>query len=182
MSVQKAFFSMQNSDMCIIVLDANDVFNKQNLIIMKNAFKLCKFNLVVLNKSDSIKKRDLILMDADLSKGMSFFMKFNYQFISSKYLFNLDHLFSKISYFKMIQKKISLLDVLESVKSIINNKLDILDRNLLIRKMYFKDFNNYTICVILKNKYITDNYKRYLCALIVKHMNLKMFSFKFDFK
>lgn len=182
MSVQKAFFAMRESDMCIIVLDVNDIFNKQNLVIIKNAFKLCKFNLVVLNKSDRINKKDLILVNKKLSEWLSFSIDFNYQFISSKYSFNLNQLFYRIDYLKMMQQKTSLLDVLGSIKCIINNKLDILDKGLIIRKMYIKNFNNYTIRVILKNKNVPDSYKKYLCTLIVKHINLKMFSFKFDFK
>jgi predicted GTPase len=170
------------SDMCLIVVDVADVFNNQNLFIIKNSLKLCKFNLVVLNKSDKIQKKKIIHIENELSKKFSHLYNFKYQFISSKYMFNLHQLFKRIERAKFIQKNISFSDILSNVKFIINEKEGVVSKNLLIKKIYIRDFGTLSINVILINKNVCDNYKRYLCALIIKHIDLKIFSFKFNFK
>ncbi|HFL8819362.1 MAG TPA: GTPase [Candidatus Azoamicus sp. OHIO2] len=182
MPSDKVFFSIRTSDMCIIVVDAIDVFNKQNSIIIRNAFNLCKFNLIVINKSDKMAKKDLICINEKLIKSFSFLMNVNYQFISARYLFNFNTLFNRIERLRIVQKNLLLLDILASVKDIINLKFTSLDKTFVIKRLYVKNFSTYTINVVLKEKVASDNYKRYLCALIIKYINLRIFSFKFKFK
>lgn len=179
---KKVFNVIKKSDMCLIVIDALDIFNKLNIDIIKNAYKVSKFNLIIINKTDMLKKKELFFINNKIVKKFSFLENIQILFLSSKYLFNFYELFNRIDKIKFIQKKIFLNDIFFKIKDNINKKSYIINKHLTIKKIVLKNFNNFNIIVFLNYKKICINHKRYLCALILKQINLKGFSFKFDFK
>ena len=182
MSIDKTFFSLKKSDMCLIILDVNDIFNKQNVLIIKRVLKLCKFKLILLNKSDTINKKNMILIEKNIKSKFSFLLNVNYQFISAKYLFGIEELIFRIEHSKNIQKYLLFDNILLSIKNYVNSKDIVIKLSLTMRKIFIKKINSFNIIIYLNSKNVCDSYKKFLCVLIVKYINLKNFSFKFSFR
>lgn len=182
LSSEMVFNSVKKSDLCLIILDATDPFNKVNLNMLKKIYTLSKFNLLIFNKSDRINKKSIISLSKNIYKKFSFFSIFDFLFLSAKYMFNFSFLYKKVDFIKKIYKNLYLNDILFDVKNYLNNKDFIFFNKIFIENIYLNDFKSFKIIVVLKNKKINNNIKRYLSAMIIKYINLKNFSFKIFFK
>ncbi|MCB1711698.1 MAG: 50S ribosome-binding GTPase [Candidatus Riesia sp.] len=178
----KSTMAIGSSNMCLIVIDLLDVLNRQDLSIIKSAFNLCKTNILIFNKSDLKTKKDLIDIENDVKNNFKFLKSYQYHFISSKYNLGFKSLFWKIDRIKSIHSLISFKSVIKNIKDIVNNSELFLRKNLKIKKIKLLDSNIFSIYVYLNCKQVPDNLKKLLCTMIIKHLNLKSFSFKFYFK
>ncbi len=180
-SNNKIFDYIRNNDMSLVIVDIIDIFCKSNLFIILNALKFCKFVLVLFNKSDKISKNNMIKIECKIKDSFYSFLNLNYKFISSRFLFNFENLLHYISDLKRMHKKIILSDFLLSIKNFVNNNINVVKKKLFIKSIFFDNFDKFTLNVILNRRKINYDDKRFLCALILKYLNFKEFSFKFRF-
>lgn len=182
LSKDMVFNSIKKSDLCLIVLDITDPFNKHNLNLLKKLNFLSKFNLLIFNKSDKLSKKSIVSLFNDIYKKFSFLPIFDFLFLSAKYMLNFYSLYKRVDFIKKIYKNLYFNDILLEVKNFINNRTFLLFNKFFVNKIYLIDLKSFKLVVVLKNKKVDNNIKRYLSAMIIKYINLKNFSFKIIFK
>lgn len=152
------------TDISLLVLNINDNITYQDFNILNYIKNKNKNILVVLNKTDLIKKNDLKIFQNKINNYIK--KNLEYVFTSAKYDFGIENLINFIRKIKSFYKK-------NIKENILNLELSFLKNNKIIRLNIIKYFP-LTLMIKIKNITILSNYqKKYIISLIIKHLKLK---------
>jgi GTPase len=158
----KTLESIKNSDLVIFLLNSIDLITNQDNFILKYIIEQKKNFLLLFNKTDLLKKNQLINIDLKLKNTLFIKNNFFYNFISAKYNYGIKQTFENILYLKNYQKKfLSKIDLDEKLEKLNLNHCKIKLNN--IDPLSFTIFYKATL-----NK----NNKRYITGYLINHLNL----------
>ncbi len=159
-------------DLAIIVTDINNVITTQDQAIQAYVKNNNKNTLIIINKSDTIKKIEIKKISTHLKNTIK---NIEYIFVSAKYNFGVENILRSIGNIKSYQKTYITNETIKNTEKILYKEE--------IKKITLSKYIPLTIHIELINKTKTNNYKKkYIIGTIIKKLKLKNISTKIIFK
>jgi len=175
---------LNESDIIIIVINAEHGITRKDIVLIKNIINLGKKIIIVINKLDVLsinKKKKLYAM---IKIKLSFAKFIKYVFISSLYNKNFTSIFSLIDIIhNTYYKKISLNSLNKHLRKLFINTSFFIKKNIRMKHVCIICYNPLQIIIYGMNTHLILNfYKKYIINSLNKFFNVIGYSIKIKFK
>lgn len=184
--MEKSIYSIKISDIILFVMDINEKINKNDLLILNFILKIGKSVIILINKLDTIPKKNLKNIQNKIKFQLKFINYVKIQFISALKNTNIEKLFKLIhKNYISIEKIIKSSSITKIIKLAEKKHKPPLYCGKKIKIKYVQTIKKNPIIFIIHGKNVKklpNSYKSYLKNFVYKTLNIIGIQIQINFK